>query len=89
MESNISRRIEINRLYQQWLITESSANNYLTSNKNKILQRKISENIKSFETGLIVFISNSSFQELQLKYPEISDKTLNIIREWQDIKKLS
>lgn len=86
MESNVSRRIEINRLYEQWLITEYSAFNYLTSNKNKILKMNLEKNIKSFEIGFYIFVNNLSFQELKNKYPEIAVKSSRVIDEWQYIR---
>ncbi len=83
IDDNITKRMELNRLYQQWLITEYSTYIYLTSDKNKIVKQKISENLELFENGLSIFISDSSFTEIRDKYSEISNESINIIEEWQ------
>lgn len=58
MQENIDHRIEINKLYEQWLITKHSVITYLTSDKKHELRKNINTNIRVFEKSFSLLDSS-------------------------------
>lgn len=52
MKDKIDYRIELNTLYNKWLLTKHSVINYLTSDRKQALDRVVLTNVSSFDKSL-------------------------------------
>lgn len=75
MSDNIDRRVESSRLYEQWLLTKSSATIFITSGKKPELKTNVNMNIRALD------ISFSRLEE-EIKNQELRSLVVDVTQQW-------
>ncbi len=84
MQDNMVRRVESSSIYEQWLLTKSSAEIFLTSGKKPELKTNVNINIKSLDKSFDILKEETV--QVFLGDNEFKDKVPNLIRNWNFVK---
>ena len=84
MQDNMDRRGESSRIYEQWLLTKSAAEIFLTSEKKPELKTNVNINIKALDKSFTVLEDETT--KAILGNAEMRDKISSLIQEWHYVK---
>ena len=85
VEDLVANRLEINRIYEKWLIVKSDALSYLKSDKQENIRAKLNQSLEIFERDFL-FFSRTEFDILKRGSPEVFENSRRLILSWQTVQ---
>ncbi|MBO7517360.1 MAG: hypothetical protein J6T61_06425, partial [Spirochaetia bacterium] len=84
MQDNMVRRVESSGIYEQWLLTKSAAEIFLTSGKQPELKTNVNMNIKALDKSFTVLEGETA--QVFLGDDEFKDKVPSLLQSWNYVK---
>ncbi|MBQ7746245.1 MAG: hypothetical protein IJT92_02140 [Spirochaetia bacterium] len=84
MQDNMVRRVESSGIYEQWLLTKSAAEIFLTSGKQPELKTNVNMNIKALDKSFAVLEGETA--QMFLGDDEFKDKVPSLLQNWNYVK---
>ena len=84
MQDNMVRRVESSGIYEQWLLTKSSAEIFLTSGKQPELKTNVNINIKALDKSFAVLEEETA--QVFLGDNEFKGKVPDLLQSWNFVK---
>ena len=84
MQDNMVRRVESSGIYEQWLLTKSAAEVFLTSGKQPELKTNVNMNIRALDKSFAVLEGETA--QVFLGDDEFKDKVPSLLQNWNYVK---